>query len=103
MTCLFRAGAVLVECVAIQDAFGPTITRQNMDALVVSGETRSGGQAVNERRFELGWKALKIYEVDVLDAKELTDEQTENGDFVAKISSTAIREQRAAAATSRSS
>jgi len=106
MTRLFRAGAVLVECVEIQDAFGPTITREDMDALVVSGETRSGGQAVNERRADMGWRALEIYEVDVLDAKELSDSNyAETGDFAAKISSTAIREHRAVAAagtTSRS-
>ncbi|KAI1078978.1 hypothetical protein F5B20DRAFT_188048 [Whalleya microplaca] len=92
----FREDTIEVQCVVIQDAYGPTITSENMDALVVSGETRAGGNAVNDRRKELGWKVLEIFEVDVLDAdEEITDKPAKTQDFATKISSTAIRKQKA--------
>lgn len=90
----FRDGTVTIQCVTIQDPFGPTITQEDMDALVVSAETRSGGKAVNDKRAEKGWKSLEIFEVDVLDAKEITDEvSTATENFASKISSTAIRQE----------
>ncbi|KKA26453.1 hypothetical protein TD95_000166 [Thielaviopsis punctulata] len=97
LTASFRAGAVSVQCVTIQDGFGPTVTCEDMQALVVSGETRAGGTAVNAKRAEQGWHALKIYEVDVLDAREQNggvdgEEVKEAEDYSAKISSTAIRQ-----------
>ncbi|PKS08674.1 hypothetical protein jhhlp_004727 [Lomentospora prolificans] len=92
----YRDGNIVVECVEIQEPFGPTITIENMDVLVVSGETRSGGQAVNDKRKEKGWNEVKVYEVDVLDAQGLVDnDATQPEGFGAKISSTAIREQKA--------
>ena len=102
----FRGAAIEVQCVVIHDMYGPTATREDVDALVVSGETRSGGQAVNEKRAELGWHALDIFEVDVLDAEETDNEggstttttTTATADFASKISSSAIRKQRAEAA-----
>lgn len=90
----FRNDTIRVQCVRIQDAFGPTITRQEIDALVVSGETRSGGKAVNDRRLEQGWKPLDVFEVDVLNADEIPDEVTKTENFASKISSSAIRQQR---------
>ncbi|KAL2024815.1 hypothetical protein VTK56DRAFT_5636 [Thermocarpiscus australiensis] len=93
----FRDGTIQVQCVRIHDAFGPTITREDIDALVVSGETRSGGQAVNQKRTELGWRALEVFEVDVLDAEEFSDEPSRTENFASKISSTAIRQQKAQA------
>jgi phosphopantetheine adenylyltransferase len=91
----FREGTIQVQCVRIHDPFGPTITLENIDALVVSGETRSGGQAVNQKRAERGWRALEVFEVDVLDAGEISDEPSKTENFASKISSTAIRQQRA--------
>ncbi|KAK3939169.1 Phosphopantetheine adenylyltransferase [Diplogelasinospora grovesii] len=97
----FRDGTIRVQCVRIQDAFGPTVTREDINALVVSAETRSGGRAVNDRRAEQGWHALEVFEVDVLNAEEISDdlseEATKTENFASKISSTAIRQQRAAA------
>ncbi|KAL2163618.1 hypothetical protein VTH06DRAFT_5676 [Thermothelomyces fergusii] len=97
----FRDGTIQVQCIRIQDAFGPTITVEEIQALVVSAETRSGGQAVNEKRLEKGWHALDIFEVDVLDAQEMSDEPTRTENFASKISSTAIRQQRASRAGNR--
>lgn len=89
----FRDGAVTVQCVEIQDPFGPTITQETLDALVVSVETRAGGKAVNDKRVERGWKALEVFEVDVLDARVITEGSSPTHDFSTKISSTAIRRQ----------
>ncbi|KAI0505601.1 cytidylyltransferase [Xylaria bambusicola] len=93
----FRDGTIEIHCVMLQDAFGPTTAEEEMDALVVSGETRSGGDAVNARRRELGWHELEIFEVDVLDAGDGTDSSATKTDFATKISSTAIRERKAGA------
>ncbi|TGJ79680.1 hypothetical protein E0Z10_g9075 [Xylaria hypoxylon] len=94
----FRDGAIEVHCVLLRDAFGPTTAEEEMDVLVVSGETRSGGDAVNARRRELGWHELEIFEVDVLDAEDSIDGPTQTKkDFATKISSTAIRERKAEA------
>lgn len=94
---MMRDGTVLVRCVEIQDAFGPTVTEEDIDAIVVSGETRSGGQVINQRRAGNGWPKLGVYEVDVLDAgdghfpgEKATEERVADT-FAAKISSTAIR------------
>lgn len=93
-----KSSLVTIECVEIQDPFGPTITDESITALVVSGETRSGGQAVNDRRVEQGWKALEVFEVDVLDAEEHKDSVTKTENFASKISSTAIRKWKAESA-----
>ena len=85
-------GNLTVKCVEISDPFGPTITDKEISALVVSGETRSGGKAVNEKRAEKGWEALEVFEISVLDEnpKDETD-VTIAETFQSKISSTAIR------------
>ena len=82
--------------VQISDPFGPTITDPDISTLVVSGETRSGGKAVNDEREKKGWSLLEVFEVDVL---ELGDEAeggkgTPTENFEAKISSTEIRKRR---------
>ncbi|KAH7166316.1 hypothetical protein EDB81DRAFT_283983 [Dactylonectria macrodidyma] len=93
-----RNGTVRVRCVNIHDPFGPTITEENMDVIVVSAETRGGGKAINDRRTEKGWHPLEVYEIDVLDARGMDEgSEAKAEDFSAKISSTTIREQRAAA------
>lgn len=77
--------------VEIADPFGPTITDEDISALILSGETRSGGQAVNDKRTEKGWKALDVYEVDVLDPEDGAPTSATQGSFQSKISSTEIR------------
>ncbi|KYK57729.1 hypothetical protein DCS_04742 [Drechmeria coniospora] len=101
----FCNGGLLVRCVYLCDPFGPTITEESVDAIVVSGETRSGGQAINDRRKDRGWKGLDMYEIDVLDAIDGTDETATSAkpadSFAAKISSTEIRKKRAQARKAR--
>lgn len=84
-----RSG-IEVSYVEIFDPFGPTVTDAEISALVISGETRSGGKAVNERRTAQAWSRLDIFEVDVLDPSARQDRKG-NDDFQGKISSTEIR------------
>lgn len=90
-----KACLITIECVEIQDPFGPTITDESVTALVVSGETRSGGQAVNDKRKEKGWRGLEVFEIDVLDAGDKNENGGAAGDFSSKISSSAIRQHKA--------
>lgn len=81
-----------IKYVELFDAFGPTITDQTISALVVSGETRAGGKAVNDKRKDKGWSELEVFEVDVLDAGEKDKvKSNDGGGFLNKISSTEIR------------
>ena len=89
--------SITINYTQISDPFGPTITDEGISALVISGETRAGGNAVNSKRREKGWKELEVFEVDVLDAG--VGEEDEEGDskaevkkgFEFKISSTEMR------------
>ncbi|RPA98901.1 hypothetical protein L873DRAFT_1739483 [Choiromyces venosus 120613-1] len=58
---------LVIETVEINDPFGPTITNEAISALVVSEETKSGGEAVNKKRTEKSWDALQVYKVDVIE------------------------------------
>ncbi|KAL4867367.1 hypothetical protein BDV12DRAFT_186768 [Aspergillus spectabilis] len=91
MVMKIRPGITL-RLVQILDPYGPTITEENLSALVVSKETRSGGAAVNQERAKRGWKQLEVFEVDVIHSGEVPAEDVEN--FASKISSTDIRRRR---------
>ena len=86
---IFKSGLV-IKYVEIFDACGPTITDEAISALILSTETKGGGQAVNDQRRQKGWSPLEIFEVDVLDAGE-DEKSAVNNDFQGKISSTDIR------------
>lgn len=88
---VYYPNGLVIKCTEIQDAFGPTITEEQISALVLSAETRAGGKAVNDKREEKGWKPLDILEVDILDAEEDAGDGKVEG-FESKLSSTAIRE-----------
>ncbi|OAP55059.1 hypothetical protein AYL99_10759 [Fonsecaea erecta] len=93
---------ITINYTQISDPFGPTITDPDITALVISAETRSGGKAVNDKRKEKGWKALEVFEVDVLDsgvgldddgelAEDAGGKEEQKKSFETKISSTEIR------------
>lgn len=88
-----EACRTIIECIEIKDPFGPTITDEDITALVVSGETRSGGKVINQRRIENGISPLEVYEIEVLSARDALSDSTEN--FATKISSHQIRKQKA--------
>lgn len=75
---------LLVEIVPIRDVCGPTGTVPEIECLVVSRETVSGGEFVNKTRIEKGLPKLDIYVVNVLGGKE------EDG-WKEKLSSTDLR------------
>lgn len=82
-----------VKYVEIFDPCGPTLTEESITGLILSGETRKGGQIVNEKRGEKGWHALEVFEVDVLDTQEgeAGNQSQVDDKFQSKISSTDIR------------
>jgi phosphopantetheine adenylyltransferase len=85
-----------IECVEIKDPFGPTISDPSISALALSGETRDGGTAINDKRREKGWPELEVFEVDVLDAELPVDGGNKDHvqqSFEGKISSTELRRQ----------
>ena len=77
----------------IFDPFGPTIADANISALIISAETRAGGDAVNQKRQEKNWSPLEVLEVDVLDTEDNTRSKSSTvpSDFHNKLSSTEIR------------
>ena len=93
---------VAIRYTEIWDPYGPTITDASITALVLSEETRKGGHAVNEKRKEIGFEPLDIFEVDVLDAEDKDDSNQEEGEqadsvekqFLQKLSSTELRKAR---------
>ncbi|KAI9807929.1 MAG: hypothetical protein M1825_005235 [Sarcosagium campestre] len=83
-----------LECIGISDPFGPTITDESISALVISAETRKGGDLINEKRTDKGWQKLEVFEVDVLSGNDTDDgvaTSSVDKDFLDKISSTEIR------------
>lgn len=57
----------LIVVTELIEASGPTVTDPNIDALVVSKETKDGGKKINETRIRSGMKPLSLVVVDVLD------------------------------------
>ncbi|KAG0257976.1 hypothetical protein DFQ27_004871 [Actinomortierella ambigua] len=75
------------EVVPISDIYGPTITDDNLQALMVSKETMKGGAAVNQERVNRKLPPLAIEVINVISPTE-----TEADEISLKISSTYIRQ-----------
>ncbi len=56
------------EIVQLKDPYGLTISGKGLDALVVSKETESIAEKINEVREKAGFKPLKIVTVDMVQA-----------------------------------
>ncbi|OLL26137.1 hypothetical protein NEOLI_003039 [Neolecta irregularis DAH-3] len=67
--------------VAIRDIYGPTITEKDIQGLVISTETKEGGDRINQERKRKGWNDLLIYEIQLYKYEGETE----------KVSSTTIR------------
>uniref|UniRef100_A0A914ZTG6 Cytidyltransferase-like domain-containing protein n=1 Tax=Parascaris univalens TaxID=6257 RepID=A0A914ZTG6_PARUN len=61
---------VRCEVHSISDAFGPSIVDPDLEAIIVSQETRRGGHAVNEQRKKRGLSTLIIEEVRLLEGED---------------------------------
>lgn len=81
---------LVLKLVEISDPYGPTVTEEDITALVVSKETRSGGAMINNERAKKGWQGLEVFEVDVLQLGDAPEAEN----FASKISSTDIRRRR---------
>ncbi|MBR2255463.1 MAG: inosine/xanthosine triphosphatase [Candidatus Methanomethylophilaceae archaeon] len=75
-----RSGYIIFP---LEDEFGPDELMDDVDVLVVSEETRAGGERVNSRRVERGLPPLRLSVVPVVEASDGS-----------KISSTGIMEGR---------
>lgn len=73
------------EIVPLSDAFGPSVTDPQLQCIVVSEETRRGGEAVNWKRVENGLPELVLYEIPLIKDTHHTDIEEE------KISSSSLR------------
>ncbi|CAD5123211.1 unnamed protein product [Dimorphilus gyrociliatus] len=70
----------------LSDPFGPAITESDLDAIVVSDETKTGGDAINQKRRE---KNLSILDISIVDL--VKDEIREEENEEEKISSSSCR------------
>ncbi|NXU67578.1 COASY synthase, partial [Horornis vulcanius] len=74
------------DIVPLADPFGPSITDPDLQCLVVSEETRRGGEAVNRKRLENGLPELALHEIQLM--KDPDHRQNEEE----KISSSSLRQ-----------
>lgn len=74
-----------VEIVPLDDPFGVSIVDPQLQCIVVSEETRKGGEAVNKKRLENGLQALVLHEIQLLKDAHHTETEEE------KISSSSLR------------
>ncbi|XP_064895375.1 bifunctional coenzyme A synthase isoform X1 [Columba livia] len=74
------------DIVPLVDPYGPAITDPNLQCLVVSEETRKGGEAVNKKRLENGLPELALYEILLVKDPEHSQNEEE------KISSSSLRQ-----------
>ncbi|RCK55052.1 Phosphopantetheine adenylyltransferase [Candida viswanathii] len=77
-----------VEVYEINDVCGPTGYVSDIDCLVISDETRAGGEFVNKYRKEQGFRELDILSIKVIGDADSTSDNSWKG----KLSSTDIRE-----------
>ncbi|XP_018558851.1 LOW QUALITY PROTEIN: bifunctional coenzyme A synthase [Lates calcarifer] len=74
-----------VEIVSLDDPFGVSVVDPLLQCIVVSEETRKGGEAVNKKRIENGLPALVLHEIQLLKDAHHTETEEE------KISSSSLR------------
>ncbi|XP_028989092.1 bifunctional coenzyme A synthase isoform X2 [Betta splendens] len=74
-----------VEIVPLHDPFGVSVVDPLLQCIVVSEETRKGGEAVNKKRCENGLSTLVLHEIQLLKDAHHTDIEEE------KISSSSLR------------
>lgn len=76
-----------IETHMLHDVAGPTGSIEDIDALVLSKETISGGVQINKIRQSKGWRLLTVYDVNVIGCIS----GSEKDNYKDKLSSTEIR------------
>lgn len=67
---------LMYEVVPINDPFGPTKCDPNLDMIVVSAETKRGGEKVNELRAAKGLNQLEVCCIDLMEGdKDFADKE----------------------------
>ncbi|KAK6465020.1 hypothetical protein DFJ63DRAFT_333 [Scheffersomyces coipomensis] len=79
---------ISIDIYQITDVCGPTGFVSDIDGLVLSRETASGGEYVNNYRKEQGFSALKVIAIDVIGGEG----GDKSNNWKGKLSSTDIRE-----------
>ncbi|XP_009894127.1 PREDICTED: bifunctional coenzyme A synthase-like [Charadrius vociferus] len=74
------------DIVPLVDPYGPSVTDPDLQCLVVSEETRRGGEAVNKKRLENGLPELALYEILLMKDPDHSQNEEE------KISSSSLRQ-----------
>ncbi|NXG53367.1 COASY synthase, partial [Psilopogon haemacephalus] len=74
------------DIVPLADPYGPSVTDPDLQCLVVSEETRRGGEAVNKRRLQNGLPELALYEILLMKDPDHGQNEEE------KISSSSLRQ-----------
>jgi pantetheine-phosphate adenylyltransferase len=69
---------VKLDVVEIMDPYGPTAWDEDIQALVVSRETYSGGEAVNKKRKGEGLGELDVWVIDVIAAEPEPEPEAES-------------------------
>ncbi|GBN38482.1 Bifunctional coenzyme A synthase [Araneus ventricosus] len=65
------------EVVPIYDVYGPTVTMPDIDCLVVTTETRVGGEKVNNERKNRGMTEVKLHIIDVVENTDRSKDEDE--------------------------
>ncbi|GFU12066.1 bifunctional coenzyme A synthase [Nephila pilipes] len=73
------------EVVPITDIYGPTITKPSIECLVVTPETKIGGEKVNIERKKKGMPETELHLISLIEDKDHTQDEEE------KLSSSTIR------------
>ncbi|NXI50483.1 COASY synthase, partial [Chloroceryle aenea] len=78
--------SLVYDIVPLVDPYGPSVTDPDLQCLVVSEETRRGGEAVNKKRLENGLPELALYEILLMKDPDHSQNEEE------KISSSSLRQ-----------
>ena len=85
-----RPGLVY-DAVKITDPYGPAIVDPELEAIVVSRETASGGAACNKKRLENGLNEMHVYTTGLMGKSTENSTLDAEADMKDKISSSDIR------------
>lgn len=82
------------QIVPISDLYGPTITDEELECIVVSEETVKGANKINAARVAKGWPELKVHSVNLLQDSNSSNQETLSRINENKVSSSLFRVQK---------